>query len=218
MIRSLSKIPPLLLLLADSPALFARLYRYDWYNRPLLDWLDTLHIGQNARVLELGCGPGRFARDIADRGIDVTAMDRSARMIGRATDGKSAVSFLVGDALQTGLEAGSFDFVLSASLVNVVADSSGLLTEMGRVLKPQGIASVLFPTPEFDGAHAERLIADYGCGFIAAGALRLWASKAQKLDPSEIVRSFEKSGFQQANVTQYLDGGLAAVTGQKAAA
>ncbi|WP_428540092.1 class I SAM-dependent methyltransferase [Profundibacter sp.] len=218
MLRTLSTFPALALLITNAPALFDRLYRYEWYRSPLNDWLDALKVGENAKMLELGCGPGNFARDIASKGIDVTAMDRSSKMIKKAASRKGAVEFLVGDATQTGLGVGQFDYVLSASLINVVPDSKHLLTEVARVLRPGGMASVLFPTPEFDGAHAERIIADYGCGFFAAGALRLWASKARKLDPQEVCDSFEDCGFAPSSVSSFLDGGLAAVTGKNKSA
>ena len=218
MLKTISKLPAFTLLLIDAPAFFERLYRYDWYNGPLNDWYNTLNIGQNAKLLELGCGPGNFARKIAAKGVDVTAMDRSPKMIEKATRQQGSVEFLVGDALQTGLEASRFDFVLSSSLINVVPDSSLLLAEVARVLKPDGTASVLFPTLKFDDAHAERIIADYRCGPFAAGALRLWASKARKLDPQEVCNSFDGCGFEPANISTFLDGGLAAVTSKKKAA
>ncbi|AXX97845.1 class I SAM-dependent methyltransferase [Profundibacter amoris] len=218
MLRTISTLPALALLIVDTPTLFERLYRYEWYKSPLTDWLDALKVGENAKLLELGCGPGNFARDIASSGVVVTAMDRSGKMIKRATGGKGAVEFLVGDATQTGMGAEQFDFVLSSSLINVVPDGKQLLTEVARVLRPGGTASVLFPTPEFDGAHAERIIADYRCGVFAAGALRLWASKARKLDPQDVCDSFEDCGFGPANVSSFLDGGLAAVTGKKKSA
>ena len=215
MLRTISTLPALALLIADTPALFDRLYRYEWYKSPLTDWLDALKVGENANLLELGCGPGNFARDIAAKGIAVTAMDRSEKMIKKATGGNSAVEFLVGDATQTGLGAEQFDFVLSSSLINVVPDGKQLLVEVARVLRPGGTASVLFPTPKFNSAHAERIIADYRCGVFAAGALRLWASKARKLDPQDVCDSFEGCGFGPASVSSFLDGGLVAVTGTK---
>jgi len=218
MLKTISTLPALTLLIADTPALFDRLYRYEWYKSPLTDWLDALKVGENVKLLELGCGPGNFARDIASKGVAVTAMDRSEKMIKKAAGGNGAVEFLVGDATQTGLGAEQFDFVLSASLINVVPDGKQLLTEVARVLKPGGTASVLFPTPKFNSAHAERIIADYRCGVFAAGALRLWASKARKLDPRKVCDSFENCGFEPANVSSFLDGGLAAVTGKKKSA
>ncbi len=218
MLKTISTFPALALLIADTPALFDRLYRYEWYRSPLTDWLDALKVGENAKLLELGCGPGNFARDIASKGIDVTAMDRSDNMIKKAASGNGAVEFLVGDATQTGLGTEQFDFVLSSSLINVVPDGKQLLVEVARVLKSGGAASVLFPTPKFDSEHAERIIADYRCGVFAAGALRLWASKARKLDPQDVCDSFEDCGFGPASVSLFLNGGLAAVTGTKKSA
>lgn len=108
--------------------------------------------------------------------------------------------------------AASFDVVLSASLINVVPDPTALLSEMARVLAPGGRASVLFPTLQFDADHAEQIIVTRRLGPFAAGAIRLWAGKARKLDPADVSQHFMTSGLETPVVDRYLEGGLAAVT------
>ena len=199
-------------MLKNAPALFDRLYRYDWYSQPMHDCVKALEIPQQAKVLDLGCGPGNLTRHLAQSGLRVTGMDKSAAMIARAKRQPSSARFMAGDALNIDAQDGRFDVVISASLINVVPDSAALLVEIARVLKPDGSATVLFPTPQFDPEHAERIIRAQGLGVFAAGAIRLWASKARKLDVDVVCQQFVSAGFGTPNVARYLDGGLAGVS------
>nr|WP_287052844.1 methyltransferase domain-containing protein [Mesorhizobium sp.] len=53
----------------------------------LLAIVDALPLRQGTRVLEIGCGPGAAAREIARRIGDgyVLAIDRSAKAVAQAT-------------------------------------------------------------------------------------------------------------------------------------
>jgi len=199
-------------MLGSAPALFERLYQFDWYSDPLRDWAATLNIQPGKQVLDLGCGPGNLTRELAAGGVRITGVDKSDAMIKRAKRPQSQAQFKADNATDLSLEAASFNVVLSASLINVVPNPSALLSEMARVLRPQGCASVLFPTPQFDANHAEHLIASRQLRPFAAGAIRLWASKARKLDPAVICEHFNAAGFEPPVVDSYLERGLAAVT------
>lgn len=48
--------------------------------------LDCTHLGPNATVLDLGCGPGAHAVAFAKRGHRVTGVDSSRRLLDRARD------------------------------------------------------------------------------------------------------------------------------------
>ncbi len=70
-----------------------------------------------SRVLDVGCGPGRHALELARRGHVVTGIDISARFVelaraSAAAEGLEAVAFEVGDARSLGFEA-EFDLVIS---------------------------------------------------------------------------------------------------------
>jgi SAM-dependent methyltransferase len=49
--------------------------------------IEALGLEPGDRVLDVGCGPGRHAHELARRGIVVHGIDISARFIGIATDG-----------------------------------------------------------------------------------------------------------------------------------
>ena len=73
---------------------------YDWELTQLdkrdddVDWLAALAGG--GRVLELGCGTGRVAAALADRGADVVGLDLDPVMLGRAPR-RPGLSLVCGD-------------------------------------------------------------------------------------------------------------------------
>jgi SAM-dependent methyltransferase len=104
-----------------------------------------------ARVLEVGCGPGRLSIRLARRyGLDVTGLDLDPAMITRARanaerlgDGaERGPSFLVGDVASMAFADGSFDLVVSTLSMHHWADPTAGLAEIARVLRPGGRALV----------------------------------------------------------------------------
>jgi ubiquinone/menaquinone biosynthesis C-methylase UbiE len=104
-----------------------------------------------ARVLEVGCGPGRLSIRLArQHGLEVTGLDLDPAMIARANanadrlgDGEGRrPSFLVGDVATLAFPDGSFDLVVSTLSMHHWADPAAGLAEIGRVLRPGGRALV----------------------------------------------------------------------------
>jgi SAM-dependent methyltransferase len=98
-----------------------------------------------ARVLEVGCGPGRLSIRLArHHGLEVTGLDLDPAMIARARanadrpgDGdQRRPSLLVGDVAALAFPDGSFDLVVSTLSMHHWADSAAGLAEIGRVLRP----------------------------------------------------------------------------------
>lgn len=104
-----------------------------------------------ARVLEVGCGPGRLSIRLAQAyGLEVTSIDLDPAMIERARANAARLrngdgvgpSFLVGDAASLPFPEGSFDLVVSTLSMHHWADQAAGLAEIGRVLRPGGRALV----------------------------------------------------------------------------
>jgi 2-polyprenyl-3-methyl-5-hydroxy-6-metoxy-1,4-benzoquinol methylase len=108
----------------------------------------ALALGPAARLLDAGCGSGQFAIAFALRGVTVTGVDLSPRMIRRAEvharERKAAVSWRIGDISQLTDSAAVYDAIVARVLLPFVPDVPATLRELRRVLKPGGrlLASV----------------------------------------------------------------------------
>ncbi len=104
-------------------------------------------------ILDLGCGEGSYARALSSMGAVVTAVDGSDRLIEiaqeRARKYKLKIEWLTKNAnLLQGLDDCSFDYVLAAMSLMDVEDYQGSVSEIVRVLRPEGqlIMSILHPS------------------------------------------------------------------------
>jgi SAM-dependent methyltransferase len=137
---------------------------YDEDGNPLVllegPYVDTL-LGPVAgrTVLDVGCGTGRHAVRLARAGAAVTAVDFSAGMLARARakPGAEQVTFLEHDLAQPlPLPASTFDLVLSALVVDHVADLPAFFGELRRLCRPDGavVISVMHPAMMLRGVQA----------------------------------------------------------------
>ncbi len=108
------------------------------------------------RVLEVGCGTGYFtlpaARWIGERGclVGLDILVESVELVSKKVQTANLTNVCVvrGDALDTGLDAESFDTVLLFGVIPApVLPLTLLLPEMHRVLKVEGIMAVWPPIP-----------------------------------------------------------------------
>jgi SAM-dependent methyltransferase len=118
---------------------------------------------EGARVLEIGCGPGNLSIRLARHGLEVTGLDLDRAMIERAGANAGRAegligtrpSFLVGDVASLAFPDASFDLVVSTLSMHHWADPGAGLTEIGRVLRPDGRALVWDLRPGAVPFHAE---------------------------------------------------------------
>jgi SAM-dependent methyltransferase len=90
-----------------------------------------------ARVLEVGCGTGEFARRImTELGATVTAIDTSARMVTLATE--LGLDARVADVQELPFEDGSFDCVSAGWVLYHAPALDSAIAECARVLTPGG--------------------------------------------------------------------------------
>ena len=118
-------------------------------------WLRLIseHSGatQGARVLDLGCGTGRFAIPMAERlGFDVTGADSSEEMLqrARAKDTRARVTWERQDATGLTYVAASFDVVFMSHLLHHVDNPDDVIRECCRVLRPRGALLVRYGAME----------------------------------------------------------------------
>jgi SAM-dependent methyltransferase len=104
--------------------------------------VERLGLGEQARVLDIGCGTGRLARWIGERlgpKGSVVGIDPLEERIAIARSRGGTVRFEVGQAEDLGaFEDASFDAVCMSSVLHWVSDKAKALAEIRRVLRPGG--------------------------------------------------------------------------------
>jgi ubiquinone biosynthesis O-methyltransferase len=94
------------------------------------------------RILDVGCGDGEFALELARRGATVTGIDASAAMIdaakARAKQANVDITFQVAMAENLPCPAERFDVVTAITILCFVDDAAPVFREIAGVLRPGG--------------------------------------------------------------------------------
>jgi|HubBroStandDraft_1064217.scaffolds.fasta_scaffold51390_5 SAM-dependent methyltransferase len=121
------------------------------YDRPAV--LDLLGPVTGRRVLDVGCGPGLYAEELARRGAQVVGLDQSGEMVRLASQRVPAAEFRVHDLAEplTWLPEASFDLAVMPLVLHHLDDRTGALREVRRVLRPGGslVLSTHHPTADW---------------------------------------------------------------------
>lgn len=103
----------------------------------------------DARVLEIGPGPGYFSRAVAGHlgSGRLELLDLQREMLAKARrrllrDGRATAGFTQGDAARLPYRDGAFDAAFLVAVLGEVADPPACVAEVARVLRPGGVLSV----------------------------------------------------------------------------
>jgi 2-polyprenyl-3-methyl-5-hydroxy-6-metoxy-1,4-benzoquinol methylase len=115
----------------------------------VLSWLDGLRLPLSSRILDIGCGAGRFAREAAKKGYKVLGTDYSHEMLVKAnsicnSEGDLNVTFLQGSIEALPLQISTFDVIVCLGVVGHLKSTDKALKELAKVLKPNGILFISF--------------------------------------------------------------------------
>ena len=101
-------------------------------------------ITQHSRVLDVGCGTGRFTTAIREMtGAEVYGLDASEEMLKRAREKSSEIRWINGRAEHLPFEDGSFDTVAITMALHQFEDGRMAVQEAARVLAPGGSLVIL---------------------------------------------------------------------------
>ncbi|MEP7203227.1 MAG: class I SAM-dependent methyltransferase [Ilumatobacteraceae bacterium] len=109
--------------------------------------VEALGIKAGHRVLDVGCGPGRHAHELARRGVIVHGVDISQRFIDLATQGAPpGATFERVDARKLPFEA-EFDAAIclcqgAFGLMTAVNENQAILAGIAVALKPEGTVAL----------------------------------------------------------------------------
>ncbi len=182
---------------APTPDFGPRAATYDERHPPISGLHEEL-VARGAlagrRVLDAGCGTGRFASELVDRfGCEACGIDPEPRMLAVAA-GRTGARLRVeqGTAERLPVDDGSFErvtMVLSAHLV----DRPQAFAECRRALEPQGFLVVAgFDPATFEGYWLNRFFPS----MLAADLRRFPSAKTLELDLVD-------AGFAETRVTRF---------------
>ena len=116
--------------------------------------------------LDVGCGEGRWTRELASLGHDVVGVDRSNTLVAAARDADRDGRYEVAAADDLPFAGGEAALVLCVNVLMHVVDLEQALREFARVLQPGGVLVVGLAHPvmeagTFDEESGELRIKSY---------------------------------------------------------
>ena len=112
--------------------------------------LEYLKPEKGERILDLGCSRGFYVRKLESYTDGVMGVDISETSLKEAVTRKVRY----GDITNLEFEANSFDKAYSLHTVEHIPDLSRFFSETARVLRPGGIAIIVYPWEPFRGFQA----------------------------------------------------------------
>lgn len=167
-----------------------------------LEYLTTMHFihqyaGQNASILEVGAGTGRYSIALAKEGYHVTAVELVGHNLEILRQNSQDIANLVsyqGDALDLSRFAdNTFDVTLVLGPMYHLysaADHHRALNEAIRVTKPGGVILVAF-------------LSIYGIMFTNYLKDNFRLGFEENYTPDYVVRHFEEQGFTAFDITDF---------------
>ena len=114
--------------------------------------LKIMEPGKDEKMLDVGCGQGVFAAELARNGARVVGIDASKKLIdfAKSRSSKLNIQYFVMDASRMeGLQNGTFDAVCSILALQNMEDLDSVVSEMARVLKIEGRLLLVLNHPCF---------------------------------------------------------------------
>ncbi len=149
-------------------------------------------IDEGSEVLELGCGTGDVAAQLAEIGRRVVGIDFSENMVGIASNRFPEIRFEIADAEAIPYGDGEFDVVVSCYTAHHFARPERVFGDARRVLKPGGRVAVVMPIQSEQksfGAFFESAREEIPPEDVPGGPL------LDVEDPTEVGRVLERAGF-----------------------
>ncbi|HPI67366.1 MAG TPA: methyltransferase domain-containing protein [bacterium] len=97
---------------------------------------------KNKKILDVGAGTGRLAIRLAEKGVDVTALDISPEILKILSKKNKKIKTITADAKALPFPDNSFDVIVAAFLIVHLKELKYFFAESYRVLKPGGLLAL----------------------------------------------------------------------------
>ena len=151
-----------------------------WHVTLVLEHLGDLH---GKRIADVGCGKGRFASLVRDRGASVYALDLAEAMLARVQPG---IHRCAASMTALPLATGSCDGAYATESLEHAIDIPGAVAELCRIVRPGGRIVIIdknaeawgrLETPEwerwFGRTELEQLLSRH-CRNVASKPISYW--------------------------------------------
>ncbi len=156
-----------------------------WLRHRLL--LKELKAGlPEGAVLDAGCGEGRLALLIANRGYQVSGFDPSGESLKQARERNPGLTFWSGKMDSIPVPDQSFDAVISGEVLEHLEDDRAAVREIYRVLKPGGLAIVSVPADPLKWSIDDE-----------------WSGHKRRYTEPGLEKIFQDAGFQKEKIRRW---------------
>jgi SAM-dependent methyltransferase len=104
------------------------------------------------RLLDVGCGGGRFLHRMQRRGWEVEGIDFDEQATRRVSE-KYGIKTYTGDLAAAHISAASFDVITMSHTIEHLVDPEATLRECLRILRPGGRVVLVTPNPQSNAAN-----------------------------------------------------------------
>jgi ubiquinone/menaquinone biosynthesis C-methylase UbiE len=180
------------------------------YHSTIHDAIKKLDV-KAPKILEVGCGAGYESELIAKEfpSCEIIGVDLAKEMIDEANTSREklpGLKFQVTDALKLPFMDNEFDFVFTLASVKHWADLHKGLSEINRVLKPNGKALVLEIDKNCSKDAAERWVQMLNLSFLGSRAVLSYffrkVAVTQSLKMETLSSSMATANFKDLTATQ----------------
>ena len=164
------------------------------YDRPAM--LDLIGDVDGRRVLDVGCGPGIYVAELIEKGAEVLACDASPQMVDLARErvgGQASIRVHSLEEPFDWVDDQTIDVAVNALVYHYANDRASFLSEIHRVLRPDGVLVISTHHPAGDW---HRLGGSY---FAVEPVTETWATgweiTAWRVPLTQLTAEFTEAGF-----------------------
>lgn len=132
--------------ISKQKAYWNKVAEYKRFTIPVPIEMLKKYLSQDSRILDFGCGQGRILQQLKSEGfLNLYGVDISRNMIEIAGKNLPDADFKVNAGVMIPYNDSSFDCVIAAAVLTCIInnnDQRKLVTEIKRVLKPEGLVYI----------------------------------------------------------------------------
>jgi len=167
--------------------------------------------GMGLRILDVGCGPGHMARELAECGYDVTGVDRCRALLrrARAASRNTTARFRYASTDDLPFADASFDLTYATGVIYWVEHLDETLREVVRVTKPGGRVAFMDPHESLTMANAREYSRRHGLSRRDTRKMAAWATSARfnrRFKEGELRDALMRAGLVNIDMEQRMEG------------